>query len=161
MTIGERIRHYRKKQNMSQEALAENMGITRQAVAKWENGKSSPGTENLLLAAKILHVSVEDLTGPEESSPGSEMKECRSEESGPAQTGGVRRMKKHRHLIMKFFLGLTFLFLAFALFRQFTGKGDSQLIFDAIITLVNLWLLGGFFYVIIMIVKALKKYLSD
>lgn len=55
MTLGEKIKSLRKGLGMSQEKLAELMGISRQAVAKWENGQSAPSTANLFKLAEILN----------------------------------------------------------------------------------------------------------
>lgn len=55
MTLGEKIKSLRKGPGMSQEKLAELMGISRQAVAKWENGQSAPSTANLFKLAEILN----------------------------------------------------------------------------------------------------------
>lgn len=55
MTLGEKIKSLRKRLGMSQEKLAELMGISRQAVAKWENGQSAPSTANLFKLAEILN----------------------------------------------------------------------------------------------------------
>ena len=40
MTLGEKIHHYRKQLSLSQEELAERIGVSRQAVSKWETGVS-------------------------------------------------------------------------------------------------------------------------
>lgn len=55
MTLGEKIKSLRKRLGMSQEKLAELMGISRQAVAKWENGQSAPSTANLFKLAEMLN----------------------------------------------------------------------------------------------------------
>lgn len=46
---------------MSQEALANELNVSRQAVAKWENNTSAPSTANLLALCKICNISMEDL----------------------------------------------------------------------------------------------------
>lgn len=53
----------RKHSGLSQEALAEKIGVSRQAVSKWERGEASPDTENLLSLSKIYSVSLDDLLG--------------------------------------------------------------------------------------------------
>jgi transcriptional regulator with XRE-family HTH domain len=63
MTLGERIRVHRGKSGLSQEKIAELVGISRQAVTKWESGQSIPSMANLIVLAEILGVSLEDLTG--------------------------------------------------------------------------------------------------
>ena len=61
MTLGQRISLYRKKLNISQEELGARLGVSRQAVSKWESGASDPSTSNLLALAKLYGVSAEDL----------------------------------------------------------------------------------------------------
>jgi transcriptional regulator with XRE-family HTH domain len=46
---------------MTQEFVAEAMGVTRQAVSKWENGTADPSTSNLLKLAKLYGVTPEEL----------------------------------------------------------------------------------------------------
>jgi transcriptional regulator with XRE-family HTH domain len=46
---------------MTQEFVAESLGVTRQAVSKWENGTADPSTSNLLALAKLYGVSAEAL----------------------------------------------------------------------------------------------------
>ena len=54
MTLGERIREQRKAKGMSQEMVAGHLGVSRQAVAKWESGQSAPSAENLHRLAELL-----------------------------------------------------------------------------------------------------------
>ena len=61
MSVGERIAELRKEQNISQGELARSMGVSRQAVSKWENGLSSPDTLNLIRLAEVLETDVEYL----------------------------------------------------------------------------------------------------
>lgn len=51
----------RKEHNLSQEELAEKLGISRQAVSKWERAEASPDTDNLILLAKLYKVSLDEL----------------------------------------------------------------------------------------------------
>ena len=53
----------RKYNSLSQEALAEKIGVSRQAISKWERGEASPDTENLFTLSKIYCVSIDDLLG--------------------------------------------------------------------------------------------------
>ncbi len=60
-SLGETLKDYRIKCNMTQEFVAEALGVSRQAVSKWENGTSDPSTANLLALAKLYEVSAEEL----------------------------------------------------------------------------------------------------
>ena len=61
-TIGEALKEQRMAKNMTQEFVAESLGVSRQAVSKWERGTSDPSTSNLFALAKLYGVSVEELT---------------------------------------------------------------------------------------------------
>ena len=67
MSLGERIKERRKACGISQEKLAELVGVSRQAVTKWETGQSAPSTENLLRLAEILSTNAETLLSHGES----------------------------------------------------------------------------------------------
>lgn len=62
MSVGDRIAKLRKEQNISQGNLADAVGVSRQAVSKWENGLSLPDSGNLILLAEVLCTDVEYLT---------------------------------------------------------------------------------------------------
>lgn len=62
MTMGKRIRRLRKERKLSQEFLAEHLGVSRQAVSKWENDVNCPDTQKLIKLAELFHVSMEYLT---------------------------------------------------------------------------------------------------
>ncbi len=59
MSIGNRISGLRKKHNYSQEYVAEQLDVSRQAVSKWEQDQTSPDTNNLIALAGLFGVSVE------------------------------------------------------------------------------------------------------
>lgn len=61
MSVGERIADLRKEQNLSQGNLADALGISRQAVSKWENDQACPDTLKLIQLAEVLNTEVEYL----------------------------------------------------------------------------------------------------
>ena len=61
MKLNEKIFACRKKAGLSQEALAERIGVSRQAVSKWENDQASPDTIKLIKLAEVLDTEVEYL----------------------------------------------------------------------------------------------------
>ena len=60
--IGDNIKYYRKKAKYSQEQLARKLGITQGSVSSWETNRNDPDTATLIQLAKILGISVDDLT---------------------------------------------------------------------------------------------------
>ena len=59
--IADRLVEWRKLNRLSQEELAEKIGVSRQAVSKWERAESSPDTDNLIELAQLYHVSLDEL----------------------------------------------------------------------------------------------------
>jgi len=65
--IAERLAKRRREAGYSQEGLAEKLGVSRQAVSKWERSESSPDTDNLIALAQLYGVSLDDLLYVDES----------------------------------------------------------------------------------------------
>ena len=61
ISLAERLKTLRMERNLTQEFVAETLGVSRQAVSKWENGTSDPSTSNLFALAKLYSISVEEL----------------------------------------------------------------------------------------------------
>ena len=83
--IGENIQFLRKAKNWSQESLAEKIGVSRQTVAKWENGESTPDLELAGKLSEALEISLDELT----HAPFSEMKTPKESPSGKHMFGLV------------------------------------------------------------------------
>lgn len=60
-SLGAVLKQNRINRNMTQEFVAETIGVSRQAVSKWESGASDPSTTNLMALAKLFGVKAEDL----------------------------------------------------------------------------------------------------
>ena len=60
-SLGEVLKKHRTKCKMTQEFVAEILGVSRQAVSKWESGASAPSTTNLIALAKLFNMTPEDL----------------------------------------------------------------------------------------------------
>ena len=60
--LSERIYELRRKNGFSQEQLAEKIGVSRQAISKWESGASTPELENLIAISKCFNITVDELT---------------------------------------------------------------------------------------------------
>ncbi|MCR5349794.1 MAG: helix-turn-helix transcriptional regulator [Acholeplasmatales bacterium] len=59
--VASRLQKLRKQNGYSQEELADKLGISRQAVSKWERAEASPDTDNLILLARLYNMSLDDL----------------------------------------------------------------------------------------------------
>jgi len=60
-SLGEALKEHRTRCHMTQEFVAEHLGVSRQAVSKWENGTSEPSTSNLLALSKLYGVAAQEL----------------------------------------------------------------------------------------------------
>lgn len=60
-TLAEALKEHRLQRNMTQDFVAEKIGVSRQAVSKWENGSSDPSTMNLLAIAELYGVEAGEL----------------------------------------------------------------------------------------------------
>ena len=67
MTFGEKLHHLRTERNMSQEALARKLGVSRQAISRWELGEVIPDTANVLAVSRAFGVSTDYLLREESS----------------------------------------------------------------------------------------------
>ena len=90
MSFGENLQTIRKKNHLSQEALAEMVGVSRQAVSKWELGEGYPEVDKLLLLSKKLNISIDSLLGAENAPV--------SEGGKPADT--IRIVSPHEGVIV-------------------------------------------------------------
>lgn len=65
MTLGEKIYYYRKKGKLSQEELAARVGVSRQAVSKWELSEATPEVEKLLALSQAFSITTDQLLSPQ------------------------------------------------------------------------------------------------
>ena len=65
MMLGSNISHKRKALKLSQEYVAEQLGVSRQAVSKWETNLSEPSTDNLIKLADLFDCDIKELISPE------------------------------------------------------------------------------------------------
>ena len=69
-TLGEVLKAHRMRCQMTQEFVAESLGVSRQAVSKWETGTADPSTSNLIAIAKLFGVPAEELLRQTEGDAG-------------------------------------------------------------------------------------------
>lgn len=70
--IANRLVQLRKQNHLSQEELAAKLGLSRQAVSKWERAEASPDTDNLILLSRLYGISLDELLKTEEEIPAPE-----------------------------------------------------------------------------------------
>ena len=63
MELGKQIYELRKKANLSQEQLAEKVGVSRQTISKWELGETAPDIKQAQILSQIFNISLDELTG--------------------------------------------------------------------------------------------------
>lgn len=81
LEIANRLVEYRKKAGLSQEELADKLGISRQAVSKWERVEASPDTDNLIALANLYGISLDELIYGG-GNPNVNKEETKAEETG-------------------------------------------------------------------------------
>lgn len=69
MTLAEKLKTTRRQAGLSQEQLAEKLGVSRQAVTKWETGAGIPDIENIRAISVLLDISIDDLLSNERPAP--------------------------------------------------------------------------------------------
>ena len=94
MELQEKLSTLRKQHKMTQMELADKLGVSRQAVSKWEQGTAFPSTENLIQLGKLYGVSIEVLTTPELTLDG--VAQQKTNDTPPAEakpnTSGTKRL---------------------------------------------------------------------
>ena len=104
MSLGQNIKRFRGEAHLSQEKMAELVGVSRQAVTKWEADQSAPSTENLFRLAEVLSVTVDDLVGSELPGPSVAEQVYRLYREEEARKAAARRaegrVRLHRTLLL-------------------------------------------------------------
>lgn len=72
MTLGQRIQELRKQRGLSQEGLGEALGVSRQAVSKWEGDNGIPELDTLIAMSRLFGITIGELLGVEETVPAAE-----------------------------------------------------------------------------------------
>jgi len=114
MKIEEKILILRKQHNLSQEQLAERVGVSRQSISKWELGEATPDLNNIVRLSEVLNVSTDYLlrgASPEESKASQQTTEIRASIEVAAEDIGVRKRRKDRFSVDIWLLALVAFFL--------------------------------------------------
>lgn len=101
MTLGQKIKDLRKKANITQEELAEKIGVSRQIVTKWENDSGLPDIENLKNIASLFNISIDELLNYKKELIGEVILEERYSLNGIKKIGKAR-CKEEQYIINKF-----------------------------------------------------------
>ena len=97
--IADRLVKLRKKYGYSQEELADKLGLSRQAVSKWERAEASPDTDNLICLAKLYGVSLDELLATDEDIDTIVQEQVKEE--APAQEEKVEINKDETSAVLK------------------------------------------------------------
>ncbi len=181
MTLGEKIQKHRKEKSMSQEELAALLGVSRQAVSKWELNDTIPDTENVIQLGKILEVSLDYLLKPERETPdeggdtvtagnvtAGSFQAYDPSGSGTCGTGGQTknsmcgngdrenpgRPKKRRWGL----IGWVIYLVALIIFLVVMLEKSSFAV--GVMYGINITVLAVFVYIVWLLIKALKKYIQ-
>jgi len=140
MTLPDKLQQYRRLNKYSQEKLAELLGVSRQAVTKWENGKSAPNTENLIKLTAIYKIGLNDLIN--------DRPETTKVDSKP------KRKSKLKLIGGLWAIVLIVLIIMFKFSKDFTSVWilfNLALLITIILTLI---------YFLVLLAKALNKYIQ-
>ncbi len=91
--IANRLYELRKEKHYSQEELAEKIGVSRQAVSKWERAEASPDTDNLILLSQLYGISLDELLHTEEKVETANSKD--EPEALPENESFAQKMQDH------------------------------------------------------------------
>lgn len=125
MTLGEKIKACRQTAGMSQEKVAELVGVSRQAVTKWEANQSAPNTENLFKLAEIFGTTVDFLLASREAenSPAEQISYLYKMEEEKKAKARQTRLRSNLLLTLAVIGGYLFIYLAGRIF----GTTESQM----------------------------------
>lgn len=85
LEIANRLVSLRKAHGLSQEKLAEKLGVSRQAISKWERGEASPDTDNLVALAEVYGTTLDALVNPAKAETSPSQDDAQTEASAPAE----------------------------------------------------------------------------
>ena len=101
MTIGQRIAELRKRAGLSQEALGEKLGVSRQAISKWESDAALPDIDKLVGLARVFEVTVGWLLGVEELPAPAQPQENDGAQTNEALEQYLEKLSQHQKLSPK------------------------------------------------------------
>jgi len=132
MSLGNRIKEQRKRAGMSQEKVAELVGVSRQAVTKWEADLSAPSTENLFALAKIFGTTVDLLldTGEDETCRSSSEQTYYLYKMEEAKKAAALQKKRKQIIRIAAIIAICYLVIFFIGWLITGGSGGRNTVFD-------------------------------
>lgn len=121
MKLNEKILYYRKRAGLSQEALAAKVGVSRQAVSKWEVGDSVPELDKLVALAQAFGVTTDELLGMREPVRETEKPAPQTSRLPEDVDWVVRRSAKFRRWYTPIYMGLIMLIVGIGMCIQVWG----------------------------------------
>lgn len=109
MTFGEKLHRLRRERGLSQEALAAELGVSRQAVSRWELGEVVPDTANVLAVSRIFGVSTDYLL----------LDECDREGQTPAAKSAERSLRERQAAVGQGFCARVLWLALISLFHEY------------------------------------------
>ena len=92
--LADRLVELRKEHKLSQEALAEKLGLSRQSISKWERAEASPDTDNLIALAEVYGVTLDELLGNNELKAEKTEPQATKKQLSAKQIKGKSNLKK-------------------------------------------------------------------
>lgn len=132
MSLGNRIKEQRKRAGMSQEKVAELVGVSRQAVTKWEADLSAPSTENLFALAKIFGTTVDLLldTGEDGTCRSSAEQTYYLYKMEEAKKAAELRKKRKQNIRIAIIIAICYLVIFLIGWLITGGSGGRDTLFD-------------------------------
>ena len=91
--LADRLVELRKEHKLSQESLAEKLGLSRQSISKWERAEASPDTDNLIALAEVYGITLDQLLGNNEPE-----KEPQPQPEAPKKQLSAKQIKGKQNL---------------------------------------------------------------
>ncbi len=136
--IGKFIAKTRKDANLTQEQLAEKLGITYKAVSKWECGKGLPDASNMVELCNILKITVNDLLSGEKVREKEYQEKLEQNIIGTIDYTDKKVSEKNKNIAMIIMFGGLFLtFMAFTIFPSESSWGSIYSIIGLVISLIG------------------------
>lgn len=128
MTFAEKFYSLRKEAGLSQEECAENIGVSRQAISRWEIGTATPDMQNLLAISKLFSVSTDYLIRDEIDDKKSDIPKSSPEETAAHEKKKAKTYSAAKNTIINILIKLPSLLLLFLAAKQIDSSQGIFLI---------------------------------